>query len=328
MNQFVKVTPKSEKGATIIEFALVIGLLLLLVLGIIDFSRFISAKSIMRKATQTAARQAATIDAIDILPSNGSITPAEFSEYTNSLMAVEDNAYRLSNTLVERSEPLGGSAEHRLRHLPYMTDGPVSRDVDIAIIMPGGTVARRDPAGGANGFATHPTLDVCDQACIDDYDVILRDHPIVAEMRAEIDTFIPWLGNDGTLDISVRSYAYREIPARASDITPAQTPPAACMITDEDCDPLIADTNPDRCRCVPRPPPPPPPPSSSSGTSSSSGSSGSSSGNNSGSSSGNSSSSSAVTTTTVTTTTTQCSPPSCTGFQVPDGCRCVSLGAG
>jgi len=76
----IKFNRREEKGATIIEFALVIGLLLLLVFGIIDFSRFMSAKSVMRKATQAAVRQASTIDGINIFPGNPTVTAGELKE--------------------------------------------------------------------------------------------------------------------------------------------------------------------------------------------------------------------------------------------------------
>ena len=56
----LKVNSKNERGAELLEFALVLPLLLLLVLGAIEFGRAYFTYNILAKATRDGARYAAT----------------------------------------------------------------------------------------------------------------------------------------------------------------------------------------------------------------------------------------------------------------------------
>jgi len=266
----------TEAGATMIEFAAVIGVLMFLVLGIMDFSRYMTAKSLLRKSTQAAARYAATIEGMNVSLSNtGTLGTTERDEFFASYRAVEETAYRVSNTFASRSEVNGGPAQHEIRLLPYVLgtsplDPGLPRLItpDIAIIMPGEEVQQADPSNGApsSQYSQHDTLCPiagCSNPCSqlnenidcdvinfgDDYQDVLRNHPIAVEMRAEVDTFVPLLD---TLEIVVRSYAYREIPARPSDLEPADMIPQNCTF---ECPPGQIQTSCGVC-VVPDPPTP------------------------------------------------------------------------
>ncbi|HWL25866.1 MAG TPA: TadE family protein [Ureibacillus sp.] len=81
---------KSEKGATIVEFALILPLLILLVLGIIDFGRVFHAYLTIDHAGREAARVASI---------------GKFSEVENTAVSQSGNLITPSNVTVTYDDP-------------------------------------------------------------------------------------------------------------------------------------------------------------------------------------------------------------------------------
>ena len=253
MNLDIKANRLSERGATMLEFAMVAGVFFMLIMGIVDFSRYMSAKSLLKKATQSAVRQAASIDSLNVSLSSNVTTQDQLDQFVFSSKIIEDNAYRITDGLTLRSGPgngfRDGADDYRTRILPYRTGGANSRIVHLAIIMPGEEFSWAHPESGAllAEVSTHPTYTNCTSQCDDQYEKLLIEHPIVAEMRGKVNTLLPFLGGDGSLDITVRSFAYRELPAKSSDIPPANPPNGSCPLDVSTC-PAGADLN--LCSCL------------------------------------------------------------------------------
>jgi len=72
---------RSEQGQTLVEFALILPLLLLLVLGIFEFALAFNTKNDLNFLANTAARYA-EVNACGGCPSNGSDTIADYVENT------------------------------------------------------------------------------------------------------------------------------------------------------------------------------------------------------------------------------------------------------
>ncbi len=378
-NQSIDVGAK-EKGATIVEFCLVSITLFLIVFAIIDYSRYFWTRATLIKATQSAARTAASIDGFDeniyvlkygnwfneandnqavftpaVQAFRSSTAPADIQErarrynkYYTAQLEVEEAAYRVARHAISHSRPKSmqdgttyiEGVNLVAYHSPIIGETVGSarpnRVSDIAIIRPGDGVLKVDQYDGsfdlvANDRVFHPTLcgdttgqTTCDYACtqfsgsncdiINDVnlppnerirlvnlDTLYRNYPIVIEMRATVDTIIPWIGgSDGKLDVVARAFAYREVVPDGSE--PASSPASLpCPTAPPPCAGVIIN-----CVCHP--------PTSSSSTSSSSSSSSSSS------TSGSSSSSTSSTTSTSSSAPVPCGRcPRLGQYRVPPG---------
>lgn len=221
---------EDSTGATVLEFALASMILIPIVFGIIDFSKYMWTKSALLKSVNSAARVAGSIDGFDktLLTDATKVTgkPAQiYLDFSRAKLNAENTSYQLadvvsnfSNALNKDLSGMSPTDKSTLRTLPYIS--PIlshpkyhNRIADVAIIRPGERMEHADPENG-NGtgvFTEHPTLcptGGCVNTCQDidgnpcpvlngtggytDTDIksIYQDHPILVEMRAEISTII------------------------------------------------------------------------------------------------------------------------------------------
>ena len=225
-----------SKGATMLEFALVIGVVMLFVVGLIDFSRYILAQNLLTRGAEFAVNHAKKDMRLtrDMRP--GSAKPADVLQFKAARNETIDDALGLPHVL---NAPSSADSTQRLYsyRLPdpdvgYVPPNAGAVEADAALILPGQTVQmlyKNDAGQDVVETIQHPTCPsppaVCDglnEPGPNGWEQTLLTHPIVVELRTRVPLLI--LGGK-TVDVVGRSAAWVErVPI--SDRVPIVNPPA------------------------------------------------------------------------------------------------------
>ena len=168
---------QTEKGALVIEVAIIGVVLIFMCFAIIDISRYIWTKSNLLRATQHAARIVASVDGFEentyILNASNPVDAPNFLRFYKAKSKAENEGYRWSQLTLSHSKAFKDFKAKNINSnissaylLPYRTPVNFSgvnlpnRVSDIAIIRPGEEVTHADPQTGAalGVVSSHPSL--------------------------------------------------------------------------------------------------------------------------------------------------------------------------
>ena len=210
--------PARERGAVLVEMALVGLLFLLFSLALIDVFRYLVVRSMLLRGTQDGLNVAQKLTdlALDIR-----FVDSTSSTYQDFLFA-RDSAIDAAISVPLRSvvSPPGSGGAHVLRQLQnrdVLSDGVMPLNVSALLLRPGEMAIDEE----TNRVIVHPTLCPkglnCSQPSIQDTDLwtnVLERHPFVMELQAEMPLFLGFFRV--RMPIVVYSAGYRELPTTVS----------------------------------------------------------------------------------------------------------------
>lgn len=203
----LKTAVNGERGATMIEFCLIIGVLLTLVLGLIDIARYFTARALLNKAAVYALAKCQIEPDLQI---DLRITPPATLPYTKFKAArqrIQTNALGLATMAI--NAPSSIPAMTRLLQFQYWD--PIlllprpTFFTDLLILLPG----QHAIVSSSGEIVYHPTLCAVGDGCPRDinaaipfYDILSKD-PVYVEARAEFRPLLPVLPANLPLRIQV-----------------------------------------------------------------------------------------------------------------------------
>jgi hypothetical protein len=205
-------SPKSpntpQRGATMIEFALIIGILLLLVVGLIDIARYFTARALLNRAA-TFALAKAQIDPdfqIDLRTAMPATTP--YTNFVKARLKIQNSALNLATLAI--NAPSTTPAMTQLNQFQFWDPIAVlprpTYFSDILILLPG----QHAIVVSSGEIIYHPTLCAVGDGCAygditagTSFSQILLNHPVVVEARAEFRPLVPLLPTNLPLRIQV-----------------------------------------------------------------------------------------------------------------------------
>lgn len=239
-----------DSGAVMLEFALVVGAFVLLILGIIDFSRVFAAKALLTKGAQEGLNLAQKLEYVNVDTRTWADETADPGYLEDAKLAgtANDGSYyrviRAATALPLNSAVLSTEPNSFMEMLKFSSTvsmgggGSVSiSDQYAALIRPGEKAQVASSYGTSSSSETiyHSTLctsdtsDPCTTSTGErlssggNYDAVLEQHPIEVHMRARVKMITPGLSD---LVVSGVARGYREIVAKSSlPIPDAPTPP-------------------------------------------------------------------------------------------------------
>ncbi len=243
---------ENEQGATLLEFAIVIPLLLFTVLALFDFVRYLTIQGILNSAANRAVSLASVIEDLDT--DCRRLPPAQRVNCgTRRLDAIEkvlkvaqdlpletmlgtdvssDRAYLISEADPNRAaiEFIISEDKNLTAKLQYGTDAPSARII--------------------NFDADEPNV----QALSD----ILQNEPVEVRIRARVDTFFPFLGE---LNVEGHAAGFREprfltsfparLDCRGRPVGPGGETPVDCPCSTDPDNPTLLDDGSGSCICDP-----------------------------------------------------------------------------
>ena len=193
---------KTDRGVTMLEFALVLPLLLVLIIGIIDVARYFAYQAILNKGAESGLNFALKVPNLDV----------DLKEYNHG--DVDYQRYEQARDLVARKAvdiPLrtffSDSATPSIAQLEDFeyTDvdaGGTEKTLseEVALIFPGETLTASD--GTAITHKTLPTPPIAQTK-----EDLLKIHPVIVELRAQIQPLTPFMS---PITLQARAMGFRE----------------------------------------------------------------------------------------------------------------------
>lgn len=234
---------KQERGAALVEAALVIATFFFTLLVFIDICRYFAARTLMLKAVDDAASLAAVASNFDLdTVAIKDPTPSGTTTYTD-FVAARERIFTEATALPEATfigTPASTSAikfeEYVILDELYPTGGgafsytsPPTPVVSALVLRPGESARRRD-ASGVETWVHHPVR--CSPQAVADgctnprftyerMSGMLETMPIYVELSANFQSFNPFFG---TFPIRVSGMAWRDQPAKSGFREGAQAP--------------------------------------------------------------------------------------------------------
>jgi len=208
-----------DRGVTMLEFALILPLFMMLTLGMIDLARVYTLKAILNKGAEEGLNIALKIPNLDVDIENLSPTHYEYGRYIQARNIVIDRATRLPlATLFSDDDP---QAMARLANFVYSDPNSVTNVDDIrngsaAFLRPGDRLQKDSQTSGE--WVNHRTLpnDGTGNPRQQTPEILYKSHPIIVELRANIRPLTPFIPE---LNIASRSMGYREeVPKGPLDV--------------------------------------------------------------------------------------------------------------
>ena len=209
MSFSLKIASKeSERGATMIEFALVVIIFLSFILFVIDISRIFTARAIMQSAAFRASNTAANMPNFGANLNEVSDNTLERFRFLQARELIAAQAVdSATNFFISRSDTDGSirliNYTHRDNY-PQGEGGPNPFTFDAAILRPGESVRETEsgdvlvhPQYSLNFAGGQPRIISKNS---------LQDHPIVVALAAEVGLFTPFLGS---VRVNVDSVSFR-----------------------------------------------------------------------------------------------------------------------
>jgi Flp pilus assembly protein TadG len=217
---------KGDSGATLIEFALVAAIFLFFIIGMIDISRYYSAKGILTRSAQNAVSRAKTISGLEVDFERETDT-ANRQRFITAMNQVLTSANSLATGSLFKTPTTDDSHTLALRPtvLEYFNNAGNQTIQTSAIILRPGDSARIGKLDSNGQFVDEEIIhhpEICSEdfpSCThprqatDSIESLYRRAPIVAEMRANIDLMFPGFGS---MPVVGRAAAYREVLVRDS----------------------------------------------------------------------------------------------------------------
>lgn len=247
-------TADCAKGATMLEFVLVFPIVAVIVLCILDFSRYLVIRGLLNTAANRAVSRAAVVPNLDIdcvnLPPNMTITQCRQARL-DALRTVLDTAKQLPlQTLVARQSGEGSTR--------FVTGDQTAPAIEVVLKKPADVGGSDVRAFYPTGVVTAPATTFPDVAYPPG--TPLRSHfeqyPIEVVLRADMDSFIPYVRR---WSVEGRKAGFREVPNQSSFPTrldcvgnivpPNGTPATNCPCTINPNDPTVIQGN-NGCVCV------------------------------------------------------------------------------
>jgi hypothetical protein len=219
------ITPKStfsrrsvrERGATLLEFAIVFPTLFVLLIAIIDFSRLLLVGAILSKGAENGLNLAKKLPYLETDFRNKLPTDPDYQNFLNARRRVLFEAKRLPLSVI--ATDWNSAASGGVKLLPFkMVDTGV--DVGLgnpapdltygaALIRPGEQVTFEHNA--SSHTVNHKTLPPIPDPPSQSVENLVTGHPITVELRAQVDMWLPFLG---TLIARGSASGYREVIPR------------------------------------------------------------------------------------------------------------------
>ncbi len=179
-----------EKGATMIELALILVLFLAFIFAFIDFSRYFAVKATLTRGCQRGVNFASTQPTVN----------AEDNSYNLLLPAIQAEALIAPKSTFFAQPSAYSQVMHK--YARGTTDEPNS---NVLVLRPGEVARRKDPSG--NYFNVTYPITVPADALASTMQARLNNYPVYVEMTGTVYTTLPFLP-----DLTVRSsaFGYRE----------------------------------------------------------------------------------------------------------------------
>lgn len=256
---------RRQKGATLVEFALVASLIFALIFSIIFVGRHFFIKNFLRESSKRISRQASVEFAFrpnSVNPTN--LTSEEKIDWNNRRVAILDRAINFATiSLSNDTNKQSGSFRLSYYRMPGLSPGDPVLEKAALLLLPGQRAERVMPNGSIVPVV-HPSCYVCahgkscpeiDSACPgliaraqggDDqaWDQMLRLYPIYTELSTFIPSFL-----FGDLGITESSTVWHEAgPSGGSvDASPPGSPPKQ-QNPDKNCHAISATQYCNTCR--------------------------------------------------------------------------------
>ncbi len=187
----------TEKGVTIVEFALVLPVLILFVLAFIDLVRVIAVQGILTHAAEQTLEVAVTMPNFDVDIRSAIPASAEYQRFLLARSRIIQDATKLPlQTLLSDSANDSTAQLVKFTYEDPAQGGvvPIPFSADVAILRPGEQVKIGDAA--STMMFNHETYPFPGAGVTEPkLDRLMRSQPIIVEMRAKIFTFTPILGD-------------------------------------------------------------------------------------------------------------------------------------
>ena len=209
-----KVACSTESGATMIEFALVFPVLVILLLFFCDVARVIAVNALLTYAAEETMQQTLTMPNFDVDNRTADPNSPEYQRYLLARRRILQGATRF---LLQTSLVTDGNTPSSAQLMQFTYGEPANRggaqppvSADVAVLRPGERVRVGDAASAE--FLEHNAYPYPGDGIVEpSMERLLGKLPIVVEFRARVQTFTPMLG-----DIVVRGVAqgYRDLIPR------------------------------------------------------------------------------------------------------------------
>jgi len=229
---------QQQKGATMIEFALVIGVVLTFILGIIDISLYYHSLTIVRES----ARRMTTLAVVDSdfatdTRTVSNPTPDEIARVVSARRRIVENSLGIARDSIISNNLADESNNFTYDYSPSGYDNPANSPESLAalLIRPGEVVrsiANRNGAIVQDTNIVHPNCDPIDDSsalCEEQLNIagndawifMQRNFPFYAQVRARVNTIL-----FGTVEVESRSIAWKDLTGsnRVTDFADVPSP--------------------------------------------------------------------------------------------------------
>jgi hypothetical protein len=189
---------KTDRGVTMVEFALVLPLLMLLLIGIIDVSRYFAYQAILNKGAENGLNLALKVPNLDVDLALYQPTDLDYQRYQQARGLVIQSAVDVPMRTFFSDSSTDSIA--KLVNYSYIDPGASTSELDAGLIFPGQALATSDGATVAHKtFPNPPTAQTKED--------LLKQHPIMVELRAEVRPLTPFMQ---PITLRARAMGYRE----------------------------------------------------------------------------------------------------------------------
>lgn len=268
----------SERGVTMVQFAIAFPIFMMFVVVIVDYSRITAASNLVREGLAYGIKQAKSVPNLDIDPRG---VPSTDYWYRRSKIAreiVEEEALALvrgtGQVSVEDDASTAGADGPKMYDLVFtenrISDGPDEETYKVAALLPGECV--EVPSLGITEcnretLGTEPN----DPFPLQPPEFLIEEHPVKVVAFVRFDTFTPWAFNQvrrfeqfgfrqpipkTPFPTEIDPQPYGELPTGVEDQEPlgdARTPeeeePEDCVFDWGKCTTQALDDGVPRCPC-------------------------------------------------------------------------------
>ncbi|MCB0322478.1 MAG: pilus assembly protein [Bdellovibrionales bacterium] len=229
----------SAQGAVFLEFLLVFGLIMAVVLALVDVSRYLYVKNQLDAAAEVVVNEAKKAPALSFDMRSPYVTSDRKLEFMRVRDRILDNAVSTATISMLRSS-IADDDFNLMRYRMSNPDGTSSEN-RAALLFPGDTALAYGANTSQHAVTTravhHPTCVDCPELAVQSpemFQLLMARHPIVAELTAKVPLLV--LGNR-TVEVTGYSAAWKEqLPyvRKGTALTNPLPPDDRCALLDED----------------------------------------------------------------------------------------------
>jgi hypothetical protein len=203
----------TERGSTMMQFALVIPLLMMLVLAIVDISRLFAVEAMLNKGAEEGLNLAMKIPNLDVDLRGRAPDDWDYINFSEARRRVLQAATRvpLATVAADYSDPaapvklVGFRYEDTLLNLGGSPPPQIERGA--AFLRPGDRTYDLSLSSYKDYVKQEARADIAGNPPPQDTDTLLRYYPIQVDVCANVDLFFPGFG---TKTVCGRALGYRE----------------------------------------------------------------------------------------------------------------------